>query len=756
MKFKMILGSSLIILIFWNFSFSNPKKIFLKDWILRKDIPVQSIPKIDSLCANIYQKDARLRVAFYLLPNSFPKIKKVNCSLTFNPMYFFVRGKPILVDIKTKERKEIDYKFENEQLIFNVTATQHLKYIEFNVASRKLRNLGELTIEDKLKQARVIRKIRQKLNSWCLLAPGQIIAQETLRPIISHGGYAVNGIKRAVIWANNKKLTGKFELIDALHNRQHPDPQSIVYTGNLKEVGMHIWGGNNYIADFSDFKKEGLYFLRLKIAETKEVTDSYVFPIKKNLYFHLAKKASKWFYYQRCGTEVPGFHKACHTHDAIIKKDGTKVDLTGGWHDAGDYGKWIGAGASGILALTTFQDEFGEEMENNSKMPELIEEACWEARYFCKSYWDGIFHCAFTPNFENVCEWLGAPECEPPRIVKEEDMLKNKYGYLESPGISLIGASLAKVGRQVLPYDKEFGEKCISIAKEVYLLDSKVDLSESKYKSKRNSYIWLQTGLLLSAIELYKITGDKKYKNDAEKYATNILRLQDKKGFFYLDKEKTSQKFEESYFHLFALYEFLKLNPRDKLKNQIKNAFKNWAEYNLQFANLSVFGQIGGKEKNGKLRNLYKNNYRNRRVGAFAWAFATSALLLKDLKYLDKAEQQIQWIIGLNPADTSMMAGTGRGPGCYHHRYCFMQGCEHGIVPGGILNGIMSGNGKVIEIGDITKNYVIAEVPVDYPVIDTDSWGWTYAYVTNEYWTRNNAWFILGALQVEKALRTLK
>jgi len=30
-------------------------------------------------------------------------------------------------------------------------------------------------------------------------------------------------------------------------------------------------------------------------------------------------------------------------------------------------------------------------------------------------------------------------------------------------------------------------------------------------------------------------------------------------------------------------------------------------------------------------------------------------------------------------------------------------------------------------------------------------WGWTYAHHTNEYWTRNNAWFIMGALQVERA-----
>ncbi len=297
------------------------------------------------------------------------------------------------------------------------------------------------------------RRIKQQLDSWSPLAASQIIAQPCLRPIISHGGYAVNGMKRAVVWANNSKLTGKFELIDALNNVQHPHAQAVVFTGDLIEKGNHIWGGNNYIADFSDFKKEGLYFVRLKIKETREVNDSYVFSIKRNFYFDLAKKAAKWFYFQRCGIEVPGFHKACHMQDTIIKTDGTKVDVSGGWHDAGDYGKWI---------------------------------------------------------------------------------------------------------------------------------------------------------------------------------------------------------------------------------------------------------------------------------------------------------------VGFNPADISMMAGIGKGPGCYHHRYCFMKGCEHGIVPGGILNGIMPGNGGIIEIGDITKNFIIAELPPEYPIIDTGVWGWTFAYLTNEYWTRNNSWFVLGAMQIEKAMRELK
>ncbi len=737
----------------------RPDEAFGDDWALRADMPVFSNLENGRLRAGLYQNKDKVRLAFRLANAANAGSTKVDLVLGFDPVYFFLKGNPVLVNAPMVDKRGIDYRFEDEKIIFEpVRAADHLKYIELDVCSRKLRNRGGLTIEDRLKQARTIRRIRQKLDSWSPLAPGQIIAQETLRPIVSHGGYDVRGTKTAVIWANGGKLSGEFELIDALHNRQHPAVQPVVFRGPLQETGYHIWGGNNYVADFSDFKEKGLYFVRLRVNETKEVTDSYVFPIRKNLYLELARKAGHWFYYQRCGVEVPGFHKACHTQDAIIRTDGTRVDVTGGWHDAGDYGKWIGPGAVSIMALTTFQDEFGQELSDTLEgMPRFINEAAWEALYLCKGYWDGRFHAGFTADFEDVCTWLGAPEAEPPRVVLEEDMLKYKYGYSAGPGLSWTSSALARTGRLLRAYDEKLARRCISVAEEVYELDLAVDLSKPEYEEKRNSYLWLQTGLLMTDVELYQVVKDRKYRDDAEKRVRNILALQDKEGWFYFDEAQTSGKYAECRFHLFAIYEFLKHNPGSELHGRIKDAFRRWADYNMRFAHVSNFGQIGGVEEDGRSRNLFESNHRNRRVGAFAWGLATAAILLEEPKYLEAAERQIQWIAGFNPADVSMMAGVGKGPGCYHHRYCFMEGCEDGIVPGGILNGIESGNGDVIYLGDLdTKNFVIAKVPPDYPLFDTDVWGWTYSYATNEYWARNSAWFVMGAYQVEKALRELR
>ncbi len=213
LKFVLLFAAGII---FFTLT-SKAQSDFGNNWKLRKDLPVFSEPEIKSVQANIYQNGDKVRLAFSLAKDS--DIAKAACKLSFNPVYFFVVGLPVLNDTKTGEKKDIDFKFENELVIFDeVPVNKNLKYIEFGVASRKLKNLGTLTTEEKIKQARTIRRIRQQTDSWSPLAPNQIIAQPTLRPIISHGGYAVDGVKRAVIWTNNTKLTGKFELIDAVNN----------------------------------------------------------------------------------------------------------------------------------------------------------------------------------------------------------------------------------------------------------------------------------------------------------------------------------------------------------------------------------------------------------------------------------------------------------------------------------------------------------------------------------------------------------
>ena len=588
-----------------------------------------------------------------------------------------------------------------------------------------------------------------------------MIAQPFLKPIVCHAGYDADGVKRAIVWANAGKLTGHFEVIDVTANVQPPGRPPVVYRGELREAGSHIWGGNNYVADFSDLRREGLYWVRLVVRETKEVVESYVFRVKRGLYLDLARKAARWFYYQRCGTEVPGWHGPCHTQDAIILEDGTRLDATGGWHDAGDYGKWLSSGAYGVWALASMAEEVGGELGERG-VREVLDEAAWEARYFCKVYYEklGTFLQVFAssrnvplsdefPPMENVCVWLGAPEKEPPRVVTLEQSL-DYYPPTLTRDVH-VAASLAKLGRLISRYDPELSERCISIARDVC-----ERARGAEPERDRDWYLLLVSRALLLNAELYRATGEREYLEGARAWAEELLSLQRDDGSFYRDVGR-SAGFEQSHFHIVALCEVAESELGGGLRERAREAFRRWLECVEPLTRVSPFGQVGTRTEGGEVRNLGPNST-NRALGAFAWAFATAAIMFGEPRYLEMAERQLQWILGLNPCDVSMMAGVGAGPGCYHHRYCFVEGHEDGVVPGGIVNGIVGANGGVMDVGDFrTGNFVVSDgLPVDYPIIDTDARGWTYAYLTNEYWVINNAWFIMGAVRTHRALRLLR
>ena len=67
------------------------------------------------------------------------------------------------------------------------------------------------------------------------------------------------------------------------------------------------------------------------------------------------KDICKCFYFLRCGDaltkEYAGvyYHKPCHmTKATVYGEDTDPVDVSGGWHDAGDYGRYSTAGAVAV------------------------------------------------------------------------------------------------------------------------------------------------------------------------------------------------------------------------------------------------------------------------------------------------------------------------------------------------------------------------------------------------------------------------
>ena len=151
-------------------------------------------------------------------------------------------------------------------------------------------------------------------------------------------GYLPAGSKQATIRLASIGATADTTARDfALHAGN-----AVVFRGKTTKASADAASGDTTAtADFSAFQTPGTYHL---------VFDDLVsdpFPIREHAYSNALRVTMRGFYGQRCGCAVDlggGYrHPACHTAGAFHPtsgKDGPLVNH-GGWHDAGDYGRYI-------------------------------------------------------------------------------------------------------------------------------------------------------------------------------------------------------------------------------------------------------------------------------------------------------------------------------------------------------------------------------------------------------------------------------
>ena len=133
------------------------------------------------------------------------------------------------------------------------------------------------------------------------------------------------------------------------------------------------------VGDFSAIDREGMY--QVSIADEL----STPFFIRPDVWRRTLPKAAGYYRYQRCGVAVPGVHPACHLDDARRRDNGQPVDVTGGWHDAGDLRKWMDATLLNAIGLLRVARNLGAQWDaGGSGLAALLDEVRWGNRYFLK------------------------------------------------------------------------------------------------------------------------------------------------------------------------------------------------------------------------------------------------------------------------------------------------------------------------------------------------------------------------------------
>ncbi|MCL2363337.1 MAG: glycoside hydrolase family 9 protein [Defluviitaleaceae bacterium] len=156
------------------------------------------------------------------------------------------------------------------------------------------------------------------------------------------------------------------------------------------------------VADFSAMQEKGDFVLVAEIAEGSE--ESYPFMVCNEPYNGLRKALLDFFEYQKCGVEVGGgawAHPPCHTTPATIYGTNETKDVTGGWHDAGDYGRYIVPAAKAVADLL-----IGHE---NTPNPDanLLETVRFELNWMRKMQCDktgGVYHKVSCHHFNALDE----------------------------------------------------------------------------------------------------------------------------------------------------------------------------------------------------------------------------------------------------------------------------------------------------------------------------------------------------------------
>lgn len=320
----------------------------------------------------------------------------------------------------------------------------------------------------------------------CLLFGLNASAQSWIR--VNQVGYLPKDIKKAIWLSKENYCIESFQLIDF-------ETKKVVYTSTKVQMYGRQWSFNESARlDFSDFMCPGRYQVKV------DKVLSPPFGIGSGVYAHAADIPLHYMRSQRCGYN-PILKDSCHRYDGRIvcspqaKRDGEKVDVRGGWHDASDYLQYVTTSANAVYQMLfayrhfpkvfgDFYDEHGDVGSNG--IPDVLDEAKWgldwlirmnpDSTTYFNQLADDRDHRGFTlPNDDKVDYGWGAAKERPVYCCSGEPQGLRKYKNRSTGLASTLGkyASSFALGAQVLrSYYPEWSKKIENKAKQAYRLGS--------------------------------------------------------------------------------------------------------------------------------------------------------------------------------------------------------------------------------------------------------------------------------------------
>ncbi|MER7168626.1 glycoside hydrolase family 9 protein [Micromonospora sp. NPDC000207] len=429
-------------------------------------------------------------------------------------------------------------------------------------------------------------------------------------------------------------------------------------------------GQNVHSVDFSTYRTAGTGLTLVADGET-----SHPFDISDSVYAQLRSDAVQFFYAQRSGIAIDGdligeeyARRAGHLDVAPNRGDTDvpcqpgvcdyRLDVRGGWYDAGDHGKYVvNGGLATYQLLNTFErtktaptadggaalgDSTLRVPERDNGVPDILDEARWELEFLLRMQVPAGKPLAGMAHHKiHDRNWTGLP------LDPADDPELRELHPPSTAATLNLAAVAAQCARLFAPYDRAFATRCGTAAKTAYAA-AKANPARLASPTDGNGggayddtvvtdeFYW-------AAAELYLTTGEKAYLTDLTASPHHTGDVFDVRGFSWQGVAALGR------LDLATVPSGLPAADRDRIRASVTAAADTYlTEIADQAYGLPMPGDPGSYFWGGN-GNIINN----------AVVMATAFDLSGDVRYRDGAVQTMDYLLGRNALNISYVTGWG-------------------------------------------------------------------------------------------------
>lgn len=442
------------------------------------------------------------------------------------------------------------------------------------------------------------------------------------------------------------------------------------------------------------------------------------FRIGEDVYGSVFRTTMRSFYLQRCGMAMDDAttgvrHAPCHLRPARLDREEGTVEVAGGWHDAGDYGRYMPTAALTVgellllaeLAPATFRATRLDLPETaDGDLPDTLREVRYELEWMLKMQRGdgGVYHKVNTEYFCGM-------------VVPEEDTEPLICYPVATPDTAVFAAAMARASRIYAPYDRGFAGRLADAAEHAwdFLAGTPPLLNPSNghtgaylTRSDADERLW-------AAAECFLAFGSDRYRTYVEQAWDAVV-----------GDAATVPVNWENVTTLTPIV--LALGPaRDE-------AIRKRAERALLAGAAAIWARTAQDPFGIPLREQEYRWASAKTVAAYGLHFAVAHAVSGAERYRRAAVAAFDWVLGANWPGRSFITGIGaQAPRHPHHRYVTATGVMvPGLVVGGPnadahrQDGITPAWPAPVAYVDDDRAYAVNEYAIDYnaPVVVLAGW----------------------------------